>query len=1040
MTESATALDFSAYITERTRDFTGREWLFKAFDDWLADPDAPQAFLLTGNPGSGKTAIAARLVQFSTGLASPPEILDRLAPGFLSAAHFCWARDRRWISPHTFTESLALQLAARYPAFAQALAERSGDRQIHIEVRQRAASVSGEMAGVVIHKLEVGTMPAEDAFGKTVREPLEALLRQSPSERLVILVDALDEALLYTGAAGIVDLLAGMEHLPEGVRWILTGRREEAVENRFLDAAGLFLSADEHAQAGQADVRRYVIDRLDKDKRLAAQAAALTGEQHKAAVVGIVDGAEGNFLYATFLLEEVAQGQRSLGEAGGLPQGLDGLYYDSLSRVVKPAGTAWTTNYAPLLGVLSVAQASLTSAQLAAFAGLPDTLIWEGLGRLQQFLQEEAPAENDDTYEPAYRLYHQSVVDFLQKPLLVRNGRRLRNGYYLPAEPWHRRIADYYWDNHHANWSQLKDAYSLDNLATHLYNGRQHDRLQALISLAWMAARFEGSSYAYDGFIDDVMLAWQTAHKEAQRQIAAGGVPAALADCVRYALIRTSINSLSASYHPALVARALETGLWPPERALSVAGRVPDPKERVDMFAALLATGQLNEKQSAQAQEADLEAALAIEDEKSRARALAALAPQLTGEARTQALARGLEAALAIEDEEDRARMLVRLAPQLEGEAQTQALARALEAVLAIGDEKDRAQMLVRLAPQFEGELLAQGLEMALAIEDERSRVEALTALAPKLTGEVLARALEAALAIEDENDRVRMLVSLAPQLTGEVQTQALAHALEAALAIEFVGTRAMALAALAPRLEGELLARGLEAALAIEDEWARVEALAALAPRLDGEALARALRAALAIEDEEGRARMLVRLALQLEGELLAQALEAVLTIGYEGHRALTLVALAPQLEGELLAQGLEVALAIGDERSRVEALAALTPQLEGELLARALEAALAIEDEEDRARMLVRLVPQLEGEALAVLLPATPDPAAVLRSMRQAVAHHLLNNLAAAERQQVLLFCAQEKLFAPPLLDQDTLAVIAGYIVEVCEEWKWM
>lgn len=30
-------LDFSDYITDRTPDFTGREWVFAEIDRWLAD-------------------------------------------------------------------------------------------------------------------------------------------------------------------------------------------------------------------------------------------------------------------------------------------------------------------------------------------------------------------------------------------------------------------------------------------------------------------------------------------------------------------------------------------------------------------------------------------------------------------------------------------------------------------------------------------------------------------------------------------------------------------------------------------------------------------------------------------------------------------------------------------------------------------------------------------------------------------------------------------------------------------------------------------
>src|SRR6185295_2182122 len=71
-------LDFSDYIQKRTQHFSGREWVFTAINDWLAKPGPPGTFLLTGGPGTGKSAIAARVVQMSKGNidASPyPELL-----------------------------------------------------------------------------------------------------------------------------------------------------------------------------------------------------------------------------------------------------------------------------------------------------------------------------------------------------------------------------------------------------------------------------------------------------------------------------------------------------------------------------------------------------------------------------------------------------------------------------------------------------------------------------------------------------------------------------------------------------------------------------------------------------------------------------------------------------------------------------------------------------------------------------------------------------------------------------------------------------
>ena len=42
--------DFSTFISDRTKDFTGREWVFAEIDRWLADPQAPNFFVITGEP------------------------------------------------------------------------------------------------------------------------------------------------------------------------------------------------------------------------------------------------------------------------------------------------------------------------------------------------------------------------------------------------------------------------------------------------------------------------------------------------------------------------------------------------------------------------------------------------------------------------------------------------------------------------------------------------------------------------------------------------------------------------------------------------------------------------------------------------------------------------------------------------------------------------------------------------------------------------------------------------------------------------------
>jgi hypothetical protein len=53
LSETKLILDFTDYVAERTRDFIGREWVFRAINEWLGDTNGPRVFLLTGEPGSG---------------------------------------------------------------------------------------------------------------------------------------------------------------------------------------------------------------------------------------------------------------------------------------------------------------------------------------------------------------------------------------------------------------------------------------------------------------------------------------------------------------------------------------------------------------------------------------------------------------------------------------------------------------------------------------------------------------------------------------------------------------------------------------------------------------------------------------------------------------------------------------------------------------------------------------------------------------------------------------------------------------------------
>jgi len=62
MTTRLSAIAFSSYIAELTENFTGRQWVFDDIDRWLTESEE-RFFILTGEPGVGKSEIACILVE-----------------------------------------------------------------------------------------------------------------------------------------------------------------------------------------------------------------------------------------------------------------------------------------------------------------------------------------------------------------------------------------------------------------------------------------------------------------------------------------------------------------------------------------------------------------------------------------------------------------------------------------------------------------------------------------------------------------------------------------------------------------------------------------------------------------------------------------------------------------------------------------------------------------------------------------------------------------------------------------------------------------
>jgi hypothetical protein len=457
-------------LEARTRDFVGRQWVFDAIDDWLADAQGGSVFLLTGRPGTGKSAVAARLVQMhqgrvaALGRAGP---LDNLRPGFLAHHHFCQAGVEETLVPLRFVQALAQALANRYPACRHAL-ESAGSQQFHIHsniTTQGQVSAGAHVTGAMV-RIEILSGDARPLFDSMVRQPLQALARAHPGEPVIVLVDSLDEALSFGTDHNIAQLLRLVKDFPPQVRFIFTARSQEPRVTDLVGPSSLDLLAN--APAGLDEVRLYALARLAMlPKAARANAAALVAQR-----------SGGNFLYAYHVLndrlrpgidpDQVAWDQ--------LPDRLESAYREFLQREIG-VGTRWQQQFMPLLGTIAVGRGDgLTRAQLIGITGLAEDKAAPILSTCDQYL------EHGGGDGGLYRIYHQSFRDFL-----------LTDEQYgvFPADR-HAAIAQRLQDQHGASWATCTDDYALRHTPGHWAEAVEHSphqREQRTRSLVELTAK-----------------------------------------------------------------------------------------------------------------------------------------------------------------------------------------------------------------------------------------------------------------------------------------------------------------------------------------------------------------------------------------------------------------------------------------------------------------------------------------------------------------------------------------------------------------------
>jgi KAP family P-loop domain len=242
--------NFYSLISDKTKDFVGRKWVFDEIDNWLSDDsqNTPKYFIVTGKAGSGKSTISARLIEISNGDIEPNNPMDndvniystfkKLKKGFLDASYIISFKDNLSTDAKSLAKSISSQLASKYDEFAQELinlTKTSNFYKIDINAPQQQIDAQSVSGGNYVINIS-GSPPALSVFNDLVRNPLESFLKKNPQKKMVFLIDGLDESVTSSKnesySDSIISILSNLDGL-ENVYFMLTTRDYENILNKF---------------------------------------------------------------------------------------------------------------------------------------------------------------------------------------------------------------------------------------------------------------------------------------------------------------------------------------------------------------------------------------------------------------------------------------------------------------------------------------------------------------------------------------------------------------------------------------------------------------------------------------------------------------------------------------------------------------------------------------------------------------------------------------------------------------------------------------
>jgi len=364
---------FAPTLAERSI-FYGRQWLVDEIEARRNKVGPARLLLITGSTGTGKSSLVAKLKD------------DAERRGKLLGYHFCRYDVKDTLRPLNFLRNLVFMLRQELPEYRDALA---------------APVMENALAG--LSKDTADKLVA--LFESLVIDPLCGIAQQPGQEATphLILVDALDEAISYTGAAlSIATLIeARLERLPRWIRWVVTCRPDSLAaeklargcDERVIDVFAL----DENPHP--EDLDQFVVAAFEKASEPAPDERIRKLIRYKSG---------NNFQYVSLLVKRLLDGDWSEKDIQRAPPGLYGFYRLEFERLYpEPTKAPYRDLVAPMLQSIVAAREPLSSALLSQVTGARMTEFLTELSRLAGYLPEHNGRRS---------IHHKSLADWLTDP------------------------------------------------------------------------------------------------------------------------------------------------------------------------------------------------------------------------------------------------------------------------------------------------------------------------------------------------------------------------------------------------------------------------------------------------------------------------------------------------------------------------------------------------------------------------------------------------------------------------------------------------